>query len=208
MKNWNRFLPLALILAGVAALVLILNSFEPKYPSQAADGAPWDESWTMLGAVLGVEEPGNGLALLDNNTALAANDTYLATWASGDPIPYVNADGDDAEIYEAQVYLLLMGCKNPEIARENVDGWIARTGETYAVADIRSETCNGQEYSLLTYECSSDANPYHRGASAFAVFENYAVSVELNCLEEYAGDEAAILTAFLNGCHYSADTGA
>ena len=208
MNNWRRYLPFVLIFAGAGALVLILNSFEAEYPSRAADGAPWDESWVMLGSALGVEEPGNGLVLLDNNTALAADDTFLATWASGDPIPYVNADGDDAEIYEAQVYLLLMGCKDHENAAKNVESWIARTGETYAVTDTRAELCNGQEYTLLIYECSSDANPYGRGASAFAVFENYAVSVELNCLEEYPGDEAAILAAFLSGCHYSADLSA
>ena len=179
-----------------------------KYPSQAADGSPWDRNWTMLGAVLGVEEPGNGLVLLDNNTALAADDTYLATWASGEAIPYVNADGDDTVLYDAQIYLLLMGCRDQENAQKNVDSWTARTGETYAVTDTRTETFNGQEYTVLTYTCGSDTNPYSRGVSAFAVFQNYAVSVELNCLKEYTGDEAAILTAFLTGCHYSAGTGA
>ena len=208
MKNWKRFLPLVLIFAGSGALVLLLNSFEARYPSQAVDGTAWDENWTMLGAALGVEEPGNGLVLLDNNTALAADDTYLATWASGEAISYVNADGDDTEIYEAQIYLLLMGCKDRDSAQANVDNWINRTGGTYAVTDTRTEAYNGQEYTVLTYACGSDTNPYSRGVSAFAVFQNYAVSVELNCLEEYTGDEAAILTAFLTGCHYSAGTGA
>ena len=78
----------------------------------------------MLGAALGVEEPEYGFTLLDNNTALAADDTYLATWASGEAIPYVNADGDDTEIYEAQIYLLLMGCKDRGSAQANVDNWI------------------------------------------------------------------------------------
>lgn len=197
-----------LIFAGSGALVLLLNSFEARYPSQAVDGTAWDENWTMLGAALGVEEPGNGLVLLDNNTALAADDTYLATWASGEAISYVNADGDDTEIYEAQIYLLLMGCKDRDSAQANVDNWITRTGETYAVTGTRTESCNGQEYTVLTYACGSDTNPYHRGVSAFAVFENYAVSVELTCLKEYTGDEAAILAAFLTGCHYSADIGA
>ena len=189
-------------------MLLLLNGFEAKYPSRAVDGTAWDGNWTMLGAALGVEEPGNGLVLLDNNTALAANDTYLAVWASGKAMPYVNADGDDTEIYEAQLYLLLMGCKDAASARANVDDWTARTNEIYTVTDTRTEIYNGQSYTLLTYACGSDTNPYHRGISAFAVFENYAVSAELTCLEEYNGDAAAILTAFLNGCHYSADIGA
>lgn len=197
-----------LILAGSGVLVLLLNGFEAKYPSRAVDGTAWDENWTMLGAALGVEEPGNGLVLLDNNTALAADDTYLATWASGEAIPYVNADGDDTEIYETQIYLLLMGCKDGDSAQANVDNWINRTGGTYAVTDTRTETYNGREYTVLAYTCGSDTNPYSRGVSAFTVFENYAVSVELTCLKEYSGDEAAILAAFLTGCHYSADIGA
>lgn len=179
-----------------------------KYPSQAVDGTAWDKDWTMLGAALGVEEPGNSLVLLDNNTALAANDTYLAVWASGEAIPYINTDGDDTEIYEAQLYLLLMGCKETANARTNVDEWITRTNEIYAVSETHTETYNSQEYTLLAYTCGSDTNPYSRGVSAFTVFENYAVSVELTCLEEYAGNEAAILAAFLTGCHYSADIGA
>lgn len=201
-------MPLAIVLAVFGTVVVLLNGFEAKYPSRAADGSAWDENWTMLGAALGVEEPGNGFVLLDNNTALAADDTYLAVWTSGEAIPYVNADGDDAEIYEAQIYLLLMGCKDAANARINVDSWVTRTGETYTVTDTCAETCNGQEYTVLACTRGSDTNPYHRGVSAFTVFENYAVSVELTCLEEYAGDEAAILAAFLTGCHYSADIGA
>ena len=142
-----------LIFAGAGVLVLLLNSFEAKYPSQAVDGTAWDENWTMLGAALGVEEPGNGFVLLDNNTALAADDTYLATWASGEAIPYVTADGDDTEIYEAQIYLLLMGCKDRDSAQVNVDNWISRTGGTYTVTDTRAETRNGQEYTRCNQAC-------------------------------------------------------
>ena len=40
--------------------------------------------------------------------------------------------------------------------------------------------------------------------SAFGTYQNYAVSVELNCLDSFTEDESTILTDFLNGCHYAA----
>ena len=89
-----------------------------------------------------------------------------------------------------------------------LSSWITRTNETYAVSETRTESRNSREYTASVYQCSSDTNPYSRGVSAFSVFENNAVSVELNCLEEYTGDAAAILTEFLSGFRYSADIGA
>lgn len=64
--------------------------------------------------------------------------------------------------------------------------------------------CNGQEYTLLLYECGSDTNPYSRGVSAFTTYENYAISAELTCREAFTGDVLSILTDFLEGCHYNA----
>ena len=192
------------LLAFILCLTCILCGCE-KYPSQAADGSVWDKNWTMLGSAMGVEEPGNGFALLDNNLALAVSDTYLAMWTSGEPIPYVNADGDEMDIYEAQIYLLLLSCKDAQSAQAAVDDWVLREGETYTVTDTRTETFNGQEYTVLNYLTRSETNPYSRGVVCFAVFENYAVNVELACLEEYAGDETAVMAAFLEGCHYSAE---
>lgn len=205
MNRRTSLIILLVLLALIALAVVLLQSWGEKYPSLAVDGAAWDRDWTMLGSAMGVEEPGNGLTLLDNNLALAASDTYLATWGRGDAIPYVNADGDDMDIYQAQVYLLLLSCKDEQSARAAVDDWIAQEEETYTVTDTRTETHNGQEYTVLRYLTRSETNPYSRGVVSFAVFENYAVNVELACMEDYDGDEAAVMAAFLDGCHYSAE---
>ena len=196
----KRIIPLIVILCLLAALAGC-----EKYPAQAVDGTAWDKNWTMLGSAMGVEEPGGGLELVDNNLALAVSDTYLATWASGEPIPYVNADGDEMEIYEAQLYLLLLSREDAAGAQAAVDDWLAQEQQTYTVTDTRTETHNGQAYTVLTYQTRSDDNPYSRGAVAFGVFENYAVNVELTCMEDYTGDADAALASFLDGCHYSAD---
>lgn len=175
-----------------------------QYPDRAADGTPWDSDWTMLGTVLGAEEPGNDFSLLDNYTVLTGEDIYYAAWVAGDPAPYTNEDGDEVDLYDAQLYLLAAGCADETYARQNQTDWIARQQERYTVTDTWHETCNGQEYTLLAYTCGSETNPYARGVSAFTVYGTYAVSAELACQEDFAGEEREILLQFLNGCHYSA----
>lgn len=188
----------------LAPFFLLIAGGCSRYPSEAADGAVWDENWTILGSVLGVEEPGSGLTLLDNNAILTADDLFYATWTSGSPVPYTNEDGDEVDLYDAQLYLLLCGCADEENARLALTEWTARQKETYTITDTRTEICNGQEYTLLLYECGSDTNPYSRGVSAFTTYENYAISAELTCREAFTGDELSILTDFLEGCHYNA----
>ncbi len=192
-----------LLLAGVVLLFALTGC--GGYPDRAEDGTPWDRSWEMLGRVLGVEEPGNGFTLLENNVVLGADDTWYAAWTAGEAEPYVNAEGKDTDLYPAQIYLLLYGCENGERAAQAVEDWMEREQTSYNVLETRAETCNGQAYTLLIYEVTSEANPYQRGVSAFACYHNYAVVAELTCVEAYAGNAQQILADFLGGCHYSAE---
>ena len=189
------------ILALVLCL-LLLGGCGHKI-TQAADGTSWNDNWTVLGTTLGVEEPGNGFSLSDNSAILAADDTYYATWTYGEPTPYVNAEGKDTDLYAAQIYLLLVGCKDADNARIAIEEWMEREENTYTVTATTTETYNGQEYTVLHYTVPSDTNPYSRGVAAFGVFEHYAVSAELSCTEEFDGDEGALLAEFLSGCHYA-----
>ena len=176
-----------------------------QYPDRAADGTEWDKDWTMLGTVLGVEEPGDGLTLQDNNSVLTGDDLYYAAWVSGETSSYINEDGDEVDVYDAQLYLLLAGCADEAYAGRNMGDWMARERETYTVTETRTEICNGQEYTVLIYTCDSETNPYSRGVSAFTVYENYALSAELACRENYTGQELEVLLRFLEGCHYSGE---
>lgn len=196
MKRWKYA-------AALLMTALLMLSGCGQYPEQAADGTPWDPNWTMLGSVLWAEEPENGFSLLDNYSVLTGEDIYYATWAAGEPTDYTNEDGEDVQVYDAQIYLLAAGYADEAQAQQNQEEWIARQQETYTVTDSWSETRNGQEYTLLAYECSSETNPYHRGVSAFTVYGTYAVSAELACRESFTGQEREILLQFLDGCHYS-----
>ena len=192
-------------LALTLCAMLTLTGCSGKYPERAADGSAWDKDWTILGTVLGVEEPGDGLTLSENPVVLTGDDTHYATWTIGEATAYTNEDGDEAELYDAQLYLLLYGCADAGSADEAVADWIEREQEVYHITDTINEICNGQAYTVLLYEAVSDTNPYARGAVAFGVYENYAVSAELTCVDSFTGDVHTILTNFLNGCHYSAE---
>ena len=197
MKRW-KYGVISLLLAGLLGL-----SGCSQYPEQAADGTPWDSNWTMLGSVLGAEEPGNGFSLLDNYSVLTGEDIYYAAWVAGDSSAYTNEDNEEVEVYDAQLYLLAAGCADASYAQQNLDEWISKEQETYTVTETWNETRNGQEYTLLAYECGSNTNPYSRGISAFTVYGTYAISAELACQEDFTGQERDILLQFLDGCHYS-----
>lgn len=204
-RRWNKnwlIVGIPIIIGLLAAVALLIPSFA-RYPDRADDGAAWDRDWEMLGTVLGVEAPGNGFTLLNNDTVLAGDDTYYASWVNGTSTPYVNADGKEVDLYPAQVYLLLYGCAGEDEAQETLEEWLARGEENYAVRSRGAAAHNGVDYTLLVYDCGSETNPYSRGASAFARFGNYAVLVELTCTEDFEGDEEALLAAFLDDCHYS-----
>lgn len=198
MQKW---LIIPIIVAIIVGVALLIPSFS-RYPSQAEDGAAWDKSWEMLGTVLGVEAPTNGLTLLNNDTVLAGDDTYYASWVCGAPTDYTNAEGKAVDLYPAQLYLLLYGCTDEASADEAMADWMAREEDTYDVWGRRGETCNGRDYSLLIYNCGSDTNPYSRGVSAFTRYGKYVVIAELTCTDAFDGDEQQMLSEFLGGCHY------
>ncbi len=189
---------------GLAALALILclTGCGQLPPAQAADGSAWSGDWVTVGNVVGVDTP-EDMTARENIDALSAKGMYYATWSIGDMEPYVNEDGDDAEVYDAQVYLLLAGFTQAEKAEEAAAEWAGLANDRYRVNGTQSVTCNGQEFTVLNYAFASETNPYAVGASAFGVYRNYAVSVELSCREGFTGDPLEVLTDFLNHCHYS-----
>ena len=141
MQKW---LIIPIIVAILAAVALIIPFFS-RYPAQADDGTAWDRHWEMLGTVLGVEAPGNGFVLLNNDTALAGDDTYYASWVSGEASDYTNAESKAVNLYPAQIYLLLYGCADENTAAEACADWMGREEETYAVRDRKSAAFNGQD---------------------------------------------------------------
>ena len=184
---------LCLALAGCAAL---------PAPERAADGQDWNEEWIAVGGVVGVDTP-DGITFRENNEALAANGMYYATWSMGEGEPYTNTDGEEATLYDAQVYLLLGGYKSEEEARDAAAQWQEMAQAQYTVGETAEAAYNGQRFSFITYTFDGETNPYAWGASAFGVYRNYAISLELACREGFDGDAEELLAQFLDHCHYA-----
>ena len=197
MKKIAAFLLIGVLCLGLASCAA------PAAPKAAADGSPWDEGWVTVGGVMGVDTP-EGIDPRENNEALAANGMYYATWSIGEGELYTNEDGEDAELYDAQVYLLLSGHKSAQNAEDTLNQWIDMAQRQYAVGQTAEESHNGQEFTIITYSFDSETNPYVRGASAFGIYRNYAISVELTCRQGFDGDAAQLLARFLDNCHYAA----
>ncbi len=192
----KRLVPVLLILC------LCLTGCGQPIPVQAADGAPWNDDWVTVGGIIGVDTPA-GITHQENNDSLSIKGMYYATWSIGEAEPYVNDDGNEAQLYDAQIYLLLAGYDGAEKAEESTAEWEAIANDHYAVEQTMPVTCGGLEFTLLTYTYVSETNPYARGASAFGVYRNYAINVEVSCREGFAGSPQEILSDFLEHCHYS-----
>ena len=190
-------------LSAVLAALLMAAALTAcaSYPRTDSQGQAWNKEWTILGQVLGVEEPGHGLTLLEKPRTLKGMNTFYASWAIGSPVPYTGADGEETDLYDARLHLLILGCRDEAEARETLAEW---TGLLTA-----DETCSREigpvTYTFLDYRIRSETNPHARGTSAFTVWDSYAVSAELTALDGFEGDTRTILEDFLSGCHYSSE---
>jgi len=171
-------------------------------PEKAADGLDWDEDWITVGSMVGVDTP-QGMEPQENNEALASNGMYYATWSLGEGEPYTNEDGEEVQLYGAQVYLLLGGYKSSEEAENTLAQWEEMAKLQYDVDGTMAQSHNGQDFTVITYTFNSETNPYARGVSAFGTYRNYAISAELTCQEDFDGDAVQLLARFLDNCHYA-----
>ena len=193
MKTKLFFLLLCITLtfAGCSAL----PSGSEKQPAEYV-------SRLNVGHSLEIENIDRSLILVDDNSTLAADGLYYASWGIGNATPYENSDGDTADLYDANLYLLLGESKDHTSAKKNMDVWLEAAKTNYKILTETEEVRNGQSYTLLTYSCLGENSPYARGISAFGSFGNNAVCIELTCIEAFNEDLEPILTDFLNNCSY------
>lgn len=185
------FFCLALLLPGCSAL-------SPNLEKEPVE----NKSHLLVGHSLEVENTDSRFSLVDDNSALAADGLYYVSWGMGDPTPYENSDGDTADLYDASLYLLLGESKDAASAQKNVATWLNAAKENYEVLEEQEAVYNGQAYTVLTYRCISENNPYDRGISAFAATDGISLCAELTCQKDFPEDLDKILANFLEHCSY------
>ena len=156
----------------------------------------------IVGHHLIIQNAESDFVLLDNNDVLASDGLYYASWTAGESKAYETGTGDPSDLYEARLYLLLGEYSSEEQAQLNRDSWLDVGRRNYDVTEEKEIICNGQTYILLLYNCKSESAPYTHGASAFGIYAQTAVCIELTCVENYAEDTETALTDFLNTCTF------
>ena len=125
----------------------------------------WDESWTVVSPGLAAE-PLEGFEPKELNTALAVSGIYYATWAAGETREHVNEEGETAQVFDAQIYVLSQNFRSAEAAGKEAAAWTERAGTVYQLGETEILTLNGQEFTLLPLLSGSETNPYSRGYAA------------------------------------------
>ncbi len=184
---------------GLLALFLLLSGCGKQQEDRHPE---WDEDWTRFDDLMAIEAPEN-FRPGEMNDALAVNAIWYAVWNGGtDPHMITNAEGKEAAVYDAQIFLVLKGFGSEEEAKANLADWIEREAQSYETGEFRSISAAGQVFSVRPLLSAKAENPYARGAAAFAVRGRLAISAELLCAEGFEGDPDEILAQFLNGIHY------
>lgn len=172
-------------------------------PMEEERESTWETSgYLELGRYLTVQKTDDRLSLLDSKDVLAANGLYYATWAIGDPEEHVNGEGETVDLYDLQLYLLLGEHKSGEEAVKDATKWLDAAKANYEILEEEEIICNGSSYSLITYNCTGEDNPYDRGISVFGVCDSISVCIEMTCREGFEEDLRAILLPFLDSCTY------
>lgn len=156
-----------------------------------------------IGSGVAVPSGIDGFVLSEYNEALTASGYFYAAWTAGEPSDYVNSDGEEAELYDAQIYMIVYEGTDSGDAASRAAGWLAAAREEYDVLEEGEGSLPGfsrepaPKCDLLSYASAGGSNPYAGGASAFASAGSTAFCVEVLRTPAWEGDARKVLLDFL-----------
>lgn len=195
----KKLIAICLIFALTLSLSGCLGDGSIENPRTAADGTPWDDSWTSIGGRIGIEQPGGDFGLLDSNGTLKSMEMYYATWVCGDPVE----QDEDTLVYDGQIYLLAEDCGSASVAADTMALWREQIGADFTVTEERTVTAAGVEFTLVFYDCLAEDSHFSRGVTAMGVWQDMGLLVDMACVGEMDLDLAKTIEDFLNGFHYA-----
>lgn len=180
----------SLLLCGCAGKGLNASAGDTslmEIPEANEDGA------VSIGGLVEAPASIDGFTLTEYNEALTASGYYYAAWTTGDAVPYTNSDGEEAELYPAQIYMIAYEGTDEADAASRAAAWLAAADQQYEVGE-KTETDSG---TILSYSIPASSNPYCSGASAFSSAGTCAYCVEVLRTEDWSGDPGSVLSDFL-----------
>lgn len=187
------------ILALILALGLLLTGCGTGMipnPKTVDGGIPWENTWTNLGGMLGVEQPGGDFKLLSSNGRLEGMEIFYATWVCGE-----ETKTGDTSAFDGQIYLMAERCDTAEEARENLVQWQNQFAAQTVTA--RRETAAGDcAIELVAYDCPDNGH-FSRGITALWQRQELVLVVDIACIEALTLDLDATMEHFLGCIHYA-----
>lgn len=187
-----------LIILCLCLSLLFVGCSLPETPEAAADGTPWGEDWTNVGAVMGVE-PMADWESQRSEDLLADTGMYFASWIWGEPQRTVEGEAS----YQAQIFLVLSGCETTEEAEKLASQWRGIADESYLTEEAYELALDLGTFTVIPYRFQGEDASFDEGISATAVIGTYAIDVEITTVEGTGLDLAQTLTEFLNNCHFA-----
>ena len=167
--------------------LLLTGCGNSERPSQWADG------WTEIAPFLAAE-PMDGYTFQESADVFGLGGVYYATWTSGDPRDYTNAQDEETVIFDSQIYVIAQEFRSESEAREQ---------QSYECDEAYSLNVNGMDFTILPLLSGSETNPYGFGCAAFIIRGTNAICVELVCTDTFTADPQTALELFLSGLHFS-----
>lgn len=179
-----------IVLLLLAALLLTGCSIEDPH-------LEWDQL-VRADNLLAAETP-EGFTLNESKGALSLNGVYYFTWSKGAGSKITNAQGEDALVYDCQIYLLAAQCDGLEAAKKHIAEWSVMEEKSYEITQTGTVEVASGSYDCMMLKPQKDGSPFTAGAAAFAASDTAAVSVEIFSANGFEGDLLEILQTFLNG---------
>ena len=176
--------------------LLLTGCGNSERPSQWADG------WTEIAPFLAAE-PMDGYTFQESADVFGLGGVYYATWTSGDPRDYTNAQGEETVIFDSQIYVIAQEFRSESEANTALAQWKAREQQSYECGEAYSLNVNGMDFTILPLLSGSETNPYGFGCAAFIIHGTNAICVELVCTDTFTADPQTALELFLSSLHFS-----